>query len=118
LAGRCALLFACGMLAGSCEREARNLRPSTDSVAPVHDPGFGVRAGPIATRATSAGPWLGHVPDRYLAYGGNAYAVSEGKRLFAAYNCSGCHANGGGGMGPPLMDPSLCVTCGRPEDIF
>ena len=34
----------------------------------------------------------------------NAYAVSQGKRLFRWYNCSGCHANGGGGMGPPLMD--------------
>jgi cytochrome c oxidase cbb3-type subunit 3 len=34
----------------------------------------------------------------------NAFALSEGKRLFAAYNCSGCHANGGGGIGPALMD--------------
>jgi cytochrome c oxidase cbb3-type subunit III len=33
-----------------------------------------------------------------------AYDVSQGKRLFSAYNCAGCHANGGGGMGPPLMD--------------
>lgn len=34
----------------------------------------------------------------------NAYGISEGKRLFTYYNCSGCHANGGGGMGPALMD--------------
>jgi cytochrome c oxidase cbb3-type subunit III len=34
----------------------------------------------------------------------NAWGISEGKRLFAAYNCSGCHLNGGGGIGPPLMD--------------
>ena len=34
----------------------------------------------------------------------NAYALSEGRRLFSAYNCSGCHANGGGGMGPALID--------------
>jgi cytochrome c oxidase cbb3-type subunit 3 len=34
----------------------------------------------------------------------NAYGIAEGKRLFAHYNCSGCHANGGGGMGPALMD--------------
>jgi cytochrome c oxidase cbb3-type subunit 3 len=37
-------------------------------------------------------------------YDRNAWAVSEGKRLYAWYNCVGCHANGGGGMGPPLMD--------------
>ena len=35
---------------------------------------------------------------------GNAYALSEGKRLYSAYNCVGCHAHGGGGMGPALMD--------------
>ena len=34
----------------------------------------------------------------------HAYDTNEGKRLFTQYNCSGCHANGGGGMGPPLMD--------------
>ncbi|HEY0526914.1 MAG TPA: c-type cytochrome [Stellaceae bacterium] len=34
----------------------------------------------------------------------SAYAVAEGQRLFRSYNCNGCHANGGGGMGPPLMD--------------
>jgi cytochrome c oxidase cbb3-type subunit III len=39
--------------------------------------------------------------DSYL---GNAWALSEGQRLFAQMNCVGCHAHGGGGMGPPLMD--------------
>ena len=34
----------------------------------------------------------------------NAYDLSEGKRLFESWNCSGCHSHGGGGMGPPLMD--------------
>jgi cytochrome c oxidase cbb3-type subunit 3 len=37
-------------------------------------------------------------------YRDNAWGVSEGKRLFVSYNCSGCHANGGGGIGPALMD--------------
>jgi len=30
--------------------------------------------------------------------------VVAGKRLFAQYNCNGCHSSGGGGMGPDLMD--------------
>jgi cytochrome c oxidase cbb3-type subunit III len=34
----------------------------------------------------------------------NAYDVSQGKRLFRWYNCSGCHGNGGGNMGPALSD--------------
>jgi cytochrome c oxidase cbb3-type subunit III len=37
-------------------------------------------------------------------YYDNPQAVADGKRLFGQYNCSGCHSNGGGGMGPPLMD--------------
>ena len=34
----------------------------------------------------------------------HAYDVSQGKQLFDYYNCSGCHANGGGGIGPALID--------------
>ena len=30
--------------------------------------------------------------------------IAAGKQLFSAMNCVGCHFNGGGGMGPPLMD--------------
>src|ERR1700749_2146329 len=50
-------------------------------------------------------------------YEDNAYAVSEGKRLFAAYNCNGCHSMGGGGMGPPLMDKNWLYG-GKPEEVF
>jgi cytochrome c oxidase cbb3-type subunit 3 len=34
----------------------------------------------------------------------HAYDVSQGKQLYDQYNCSGCHFNGGGGIGPALMD--------------
>ena len=33
----------------------------------------------------------------------NAYALAEGQRLYQWFNCVGCHAHGGGGVGPPLM---------------
>jgi cytochrome c oxidase cbb3-type subunit 3 len=50
-------------------------------------------------------PGGGNPPARAITpYEQNAYALNEGKRLFSAYNCSGCHANGGGGMGPALID--------------
>jgi cytochrome c oxidase cbb3-type subunit 3 len=42
-------------------------------------------------------------PER-TRYEENAYAVSQGKTLFRWFNCNGCHAAGGGGMGPALMD--------------
>jgi cytochrome c oxidase cbb3-type subunit 3 len=46
----------------------------------------------------------------------NAYALAQGKTLFRWFNCSGCHSNGGGGMGPPLMDKAWRYG-GSPEDI-
>ncbi len=50
-------------------------------------------------------------------YDDNAYATSEGQLLFEQMNCSGCHANGGGGMGPPLMDDEW-IYGSRPDQIF
>jgi cytochrome c oxidase cbb3-type subunit III len=47
----------------------------------------------------------------------NAYALSEGKRLYTAYNCVGCHAKGGGAIGPALMDHRW-IYGSRPEQIF
>ena len=41
---------------------------------------------------------------RALAYYDNPQAVAAGKRLYNWYNCVGCHANGGGAIGPALMD--------------
>jgi cytochrome c oxidase cbb3-type subunit 3 len=43
-------------------------------------------------------------PARAAAFEGNAWHIAQGQRLYAWMNCSGCHAHGGGGMGPPLMD--------------
>jgi cytochrome c oxidase cbb3-type subunit 3 len=46
-----------------------------------------------------------------------AREVSEGHQLFDAFNCSGCHAHGGGGMGPALMD-SRWIYGSAPQTIF
>ena len=61
-------------------------------------------------------------------YEDNAYAETEGQRLYDWYNCTGCHARGGGGIGPPLMadvwrygkDPGNIYTSiveGRPNGM-
>ena len=42
--------------------------------------------------------------------------IEAGKQLFQAMNCVGCHFNGGGGMGPPLMD-SVWIYGGSMENI-
>ena len=44
---------------------------------------------------------------------------TEGQRLYKWYNCSGCHANGGGGMGPPLIkDKGSGSTAVSRRNIF
>jgi cytochrome c oxidase cbb3-type subunit 3 len=47
----------------------------------------------------------------------NAYAVSEGKALFAKFNCVGCHQYGGGGIGPALMDEKW-IYGSNPENVY
>ena len=47
----------------------------------------------------------------------NAYAMSQGKMLFNAYNCSGCHAQGGGDKGPALMD-DVWIYGAEPQNVF
>jgi cytochrome c oxidase cbb3-type subunit 3 len=93
------------MVAG-CERERRDFNvPNGDHLTQ-------------ATRLTALQPGApSQFPDVRNPFEGNAYALSEGKRLFAAYNCNGCHANGGGGIGPALMDHRW-IYGDRPEQIF
>lgn len=94
------LLLAAVAVLTACEREQRSFSTPT----------------PNATQAASAPRLSANQPAlaqtggvRQAAgegspYDGNAYGVSQGKRLYRWYNCNGCHANGGGGIGPPLMD--------------
>jgi len=88
------LLLALAAAATSCEREERTFRvepPSADATESVA----------VSSLFPGAQPTTQPVSNDYEK---NAYALAEGKRLFGQYNCSGCHANGGGGIGPPLMD--------------
>lgn len=78
----------------ACDREDRRFREAPPAGAPSGVVRLSeLQPGPAVMTSHPANP-----------YDENAYAVSQGQRLFAWYNCSGCHANGGGGMGPPLMD--------------
>jgi cytochrome c oxidase cbb3-type subunit 3 len=76
------------LLAG-CDREARDPRGSP---LPESAPLVSAALDPDVSDPRSAG------------YKNNAMHVSNGQLYFAWMNCSGCHSNGGGGMGPALMD--------------
>jgi cytochrome c oxidase cbb3-type subunit 3 len=78
-----ALLVLAALGFGGCERETREFaRP-----APGAEVGGKEAAASMVAR-----------------YERNAYALASGKRLWGWYNCSGCHANGGGASGPALTD--------------
>jgi cytochrome c oxidase cbb3-type subunit 3 len=79
-------LLAALALAG-CEREQRPTKAPA-AASGLADPSY-------AASATTP------VSNKYEE---NAYAVSQGKTWYRAYNCNGCHAAGGGSIGPALMD--------------
>lgn len=99
-------LIAVGILLTGCHREERELRSAPPSRA---------RPIPVRVSALQPGPAISTVPVQNKYYG-NAYAISEGERLFAWYNCTGCHAHGGGSIGPALMD-SVWTYGSSPEQI-
>jgi cytochrome c oxidase cbb3-type subunit 3 len=89
-----------------CERERRRF-----DAPPM--PGGGIAAtvmssihpGPSASAASSAAPnAAAGATAGATAHEGNAYDVAQGKRLYRWFNCNGCHAAGGGAIGPALMD--------------
>ena len=90
-------LAASALALGACDRhesasvpQAAPDRPSVQGTAvPTIFPGGGKPPAPDPEGAK---------------YDGNPQAIAEGKRLFGWYNCSGCHFNGAGGIGPSLMD--------------
>jgi cytochrome c oxidase cbb3-type subunit 3 len=97
----------------ACEREARRFDVEAKNQTPTED----------AQRLSSNQPALALQGKVRAAlrndspYEENAYAVNQGKRLYRWYNCIGCHSNGGGGIGPPLMD-SEWKYGGDPASIF
>lgn len=95
------------LLLTACDREDRRFREAPPAGAPSGVVRMSeLQPGPAVMASNAANP-----------YDENAYALSQGQRLFAWYNCSGCHANGGGGMGPPLMDDEW-IYGSQPGQIY
>jgi len=102
-----ALAAAFLLVLAACEREKRQFEswpPSASASTAVRE--VQLQPGPATPEVDVRGP-----------YANNAYGVSEGKRLYNQMNCSGCHFQGGGGIGPPLMDAEW-IYGSAPENIF
>jgi cytochrome c oxidase cbb3-type subunit 3 len=56
-------------------------------------------------------------PPVLTGYEESVYALSEGQQLYSSFNCVGCHAHGGGGMGVPLMDDRW-IYGSEPQQVF
>jgi cytochrome c oxidase cbb3-type subunit III len=97
------------LLVVGCKREERNFH-GLPSGSTITNPK--VREVPLVPGGGAVPADSGPGP-----YEDNAYAVSQGKTLYNQYNCSGCHFQGGGGIGPPLMDADW-IYGSRPENIY
>jgi cytochrome c oxidase cbb3-type subunit 3 len=100
-------LGAAAFLMSGCRREERRFRevgPATTATSVAS--AVNLQPGPTYTVTQTHDP-----------YGYNAYSISEGKALYNQFNCVGCHSNGGGGMGPPLMDDKW-IYGSDPASVF
>lgn len=91
----------------ACDREERAYR----SIPTGESSRSAVR---LVANAPGPGRRDPEIPGPYSA---NAFGIAQGKRLYSWYNCVGCHAHGGGGMGPPLLDEQW-IYGSDAEEIF
>src|SRR5436190_9507370 len=101
------LMFVLVLMLFGCEREERGFRVQPPDAGRVNSKQLSELAAgmPIPPPAVQND------------YEKNAFAMSEGKRLFDQMNCSGCHSHGGGGIGPPLTDDEW-IYGSAPQNIF
>ena len=102
-----ALLAASGLLSACRDEKPEQLLPAAvpaqqEAALRTSD----IRAGGLTVDAPVANPYE-HDPT----------AEAEGKQLYNAMNCAGCHGPaGGGGMGPPFADADW-IYGDQPENI-
>ncbi len=106
----------------ACERERRDFSPPAPGGSPVVlPPRSSLTAGPPPIDGVPLDPDL-------PGYAETAYAISQGRTLYTMLNCVGCHANGGGASGPPLLDEAwrygsapidvaISIVAGRPAGM-
>jgi cytochrome c oxidase cbb3-type subunit 3 len=93
LVGGCLALVAAVL--GACQREHRDYADQPPPQGPST----------LTQASLSPGGPVPHPADpRGARYESNAYHIGQGQRLYRWFNCEGCHAAGGGDIGPALMD--------------
>ncbi len=98
----------CILALAACRREKREVRPTPADLIVFSS---AARESTLQPGGSKAAPVVNN------PYEGNAYAISEGQRLYNQYNCSGCHFAGGGGIGPPLLKDTFLYG-NEPANLF
>jgi cytochrome c oxidase cbb3-type subunit 3 len=95
-------------LLAACHRETRE-----------HDPPLPFGQAQLATTTTliAGGSPPAPAAPRISHYEKSAWHVGEGQRLYTEFNCVECHAHGGGGIGPPLMDDQWIYGSSSPQIV-
>ena len=99
-------LLAVALCALACEREDRRLGQSAPAAPEAFVPDVPLQPGPTFISDTTEGP-----------FDDNAYNTAQGQALYNQMNCVGCHAAGGGAIGPALMDDQW-IYGSLPNQIF
>jgi len=80
----------------ACHREERHNEPKPFNAS--------IKAGESPPTISPGSARPSPLDPRAADFDNNAPAIAEGQYLYTRMNCVGCHAHGGGGMGPALMD--------------
>jgi cytochrome c oxidase cbb3-type subunit III len=113
------LIGVLAVLAG-CAREERAFTTAPEASTPPTETAMSSLVGGHTDLAFRA--------QQQRVYESNAYQLSQGQTLYSAFNCVGCHAHGGGDVGPALMDDKwiyggeidqiyLSIAQGRPNGM-
>jgi cytochrome c oxidase cbb3-type subunit 3 len=89
------LALGLAVLTAACEREERDTRTVPQEEIKLSE----VALSPLQPGEASAPPGGEH-----RSVEQNAFNMAQGKQLYTWFNCNGCHAHGGGDIGPALMD--------------
>jgi cytochrome c oxidase cbb3-type subunit 3 len=98
------LILVCAVV--GCNREQRDLRTFPPMASPV-----------TAVRTTDLQPGISIPDPASNDYEKKSYQLSEGQRLYENFNCVGCHAHGGGDIGPPFND-NKWIYGYQPQQVF
>jgi cytochrome c oxidase cbb3-type subunit 3 len=96
------------VMLAACQRETREVNPPLPFNEADLTTTTSVMAG--GTPVSSSQPTALHFEK-------SAWHVSEGQRLYEEFNCVECHAHGGGGIGPALMDNEWIYGSSSPQIV-